>query len=569
MVAQMGFANLFARAGLIGSNYTKFSAISSNSGGSWFATQFFFAPEFFAKVTSNDDYSLRDLIVQWMQAYESIQAPVPSHIESLAASLNMSAATFYTLRQFNGSWADFIHAMLLATSTSSYNDPSFVNRPADPLNRVQSLTHTDLLIEMVLSPTAMSHNMSILSYIGPSSSINPNDPVFAVPISLAFTSSDAGSRYAYGVEPGALPLKVQWSGAPGSFRLSDWSPYYLYPMLNGSVMTLPMNATGSTQQVREFFGGLPPTVTQLAAASSTAGGALSSTNPSMLAQTLSLNLAMQDTRQGQIAVQVLGGIVYSSSFTNDIAVCSQWPNECDEQDARIVDGGYIDNNALVVNMADYQQSSNADLNQTLKIILTTANLLGSFGNRSLLSYFRNNYNEKVAPGDFVWPVSPLTNQSFTLTPIRSTQMFQEYLDEDSLATMRIPVPGTNLTSTHLKATTVDNPAYGIRAGQLVEILYLEINSNIPSSIFGVNDTRTLTPALVSLAKDISQVGRDTLLERIHLFLEETDDSGSSGGGTAAPSPSSSRSSRWSSSSIAFQLIGHVGTVAAMVVLDLA
>ena len=67
MVANMGFANLFQHAGLLGNDSSSFTAISTNSGGSWFSTQFFYSPEFFAHVMGDAD-QLSEYVESWMNA---------------------------------------------------------------------------------------------------------------------------------------------------------------------------------------------------------------------------------------------------------------------------------------------------------------------------------------------------------------------------------------------------------------------------------------------------------------------------------------------------------------------
>jgi hypothetical protein len=117
----------------------------------------------------------------------------------------------------------------------------------------------------------------------------------------------------------------------------------------------------------------------------------------------------------------------------------------------------------------------------------------------------------------LWPA--LSPEQFAApNPVLSMQIFGEYMNSSELQSLREPVNGTNITTSILKATTIDNPTYGVRAGQAVEIFYLEIHSSIPTTIVGVNQTRYWTPKLADLAWDISTIAADDLLVRIDEFL---------------------------------------------------
>ena len=65
--ACVGFANLFSTQLDI---MSKFSAISTTSGASWFSTQLFYSQQFYDRViNAKDSQALYDFVVQWMDAY--------------------------------------------------------------------------------------------------------------------------------------------------------------------------------------------------------------------------------------------------------------------------------------------------------------------------------------------------------------------------------------------------------------------------------------------------------------------------------------------------------------------
>jgi hypothetical protein len=93
-----------------------------------------------------------------------------------------------------------------------------------------------------------------------------------------------------------------------------------------------------------------------------------------------------------------------------------------------------------------------------------------------------------------------------------------------------PVDGTNLTTALLKATTINNDAYGVLAGQDVEILLIDLNAAIPTVIVGQESASAFTTPLADMAFTIAS-SRD-LLDRISSFTaDETENlsSGSSNG----------------------------------------
>lgn len=78
-----------------------------------------------------------------------------------------------------------------------------------------------------------------------------------------------------------------------------------------------------------------------------------------------------------------------------------------------------------------------------------------------------------------------------------------------------------MSTTLLSGTTINNTAFGVQAGQRVELLIVNFNYSIPTDVITPEAIATYTPPLVQLSKDIAD--SDVLLARVQSFF-------------AAPSP---------------------------------
>jgi hypothetical protein len=186
---------------------------------------------------------------------------------------------------------------------------------------------------------------------------------------------------------------------------------------------------------------------------------------------------------------------------------------------------------LVINIAQYHQEENADLTKTMKVVLTNTNgqvFEATYNIGQLLVYFETDFNRKIRPGDAIWP----PGQS---VPRRSPQVFAEYMGEEELLASLEPIEGSNLTTALWEATTIDNPAYGVRAGQKVEVLLININEpSIPTVIVGSNLIQKISVPLANMAQHIA--ANQELLSRVQDFF------GTSGANDAGSSSSESDSS---------------------------
>lgn len=153
----------------------------------------------------------------------------------------------------------------------------------------------------------------------------------------------------------------------------------------------------------------------------------------------------------------------------------------------------------------------------MKVILTNTKF-HTDSNVKFLSYFSTYFNQGVAPGEFIWPPSTEANHSSAQkAPWRSMQIFTDYLDDESMLSQLQRIPETRgLTTAVFQATTINNVAFGVKAGQKVEILLLQINSDIPTLLFSKRSLDRYVVSLADLAQEI--MGSKELVSRIKNFL---------------------------------------------------
>eukprot|EP00567_Pseudictyota_dubia_P003330 CAMPEP_0197434436 /NCGR_PEP_ID=MMETSP1175-20131217/2164_1 /TAXON_ID=1003142 /ORGANISM="Triceratium dubium, Strain CCMP147" /LENGTH=579 /DNA_ID=CAMNT_0042963153 /DNA_START=73 /DNA_END=1812 /DNA_ORIENTATION=+ len=537
MVADMGYANIFQKAGFLGDGAnTQFGAISTSSGGSWFSTQLFYDQFFFDKVTFDAPNALYDYVREWMQSYYDYQQDMKSNPEcdvfgnltKVFPALSELEGLCNIFVDYNGSWAVFVEGML---QNAPLNNTDFVNTPADPQHKIASLASTDLLIQTSLTPVSRIRETSELVYITPSSSLSGENlrrrgtktSVYAVPIGLQYAVKDDSTLFYYAI--GDMSLETVVGPAPEDFAFDDYRNYFLYPPTDGTVLTsVPSEEVTSPGPFDAPFGG-SPTVSQVAAASSATIGDLSGVVNSVLAQYFSTVLySASENKTIPVKEIIKNGmedvvnVIYQHPMFVDIAVCSEWPSSCGETNGRLIDGSFTDGTTVALNVGQLHSVDNGNLNETMKLIVTSNNYYTDT-DVNVLMYFDTNFNEDVAPGDFIWAPATGAVDVARPVPFRSPQVFETYLNETMLENLEEEVPGTNLTTAVIEAVTTENAAFGIKKGQKVEILLLKINSNIPTTIIGKYDTNKYITPLSELAETISSSG--ALLDRVNDFLNST------------------------------------------------
>ena len=522
MVADMGYANAMQQAGLW--DQPLVSAVSTTSGGSWFSTQFFYSTPFHNITRYSTPTQLASFVKVWMESYVQMQQSIPPStnkncqkaewVETLfrnrLGNVNVTELC-YIFQHYQGDWASFVEAMLSAASTA-YGDSNFVNRtairsPGDP-GTLPGLSGVDLLVQMSVAPVSKENN-STLHYLSPAT---PSNGVLAVALP---------AQYALKADGSASFHRAHWNGtegtlttstgpAPSTFTTQSYEAFHLYPPNSQDTVLTQVSPVPTVNGTWPAPFHSAPTVTQLAASSSAAAGAFAGSVPSLLAQAISVLQAEIEVSDDKPIVkrfklqllQKQAETFYTNPLFANLAVCGSWPQPCHNSEGRLIDGAYTDGPSVAMNIGQYQTIDRGDRTRTLKLIVTDHKLVNET-NVKLLSYFATNFTANVKPGEFLWQPSTGQDGLAEATPVLSPQIFSEYWDETTMSQQFRTLEGTNVTYAILKATTIDNPAFGVVSGQSVELLVLATNSNIPTLLVGTNLTRAYSAPLANLAESIS------------------------------------------------------------------
>jgi hypothetical protein len=482
----------------------------------------------------NDPAVVGQYVTDWMNAYLVVQQenqPVPNADCQTLGGLafipgfeTVELCEFISIYEF--SWARFIETMLNGTA-SAFGISNFTSIKAGFDNRVPALKNTDLFLPATIAPSFRyqdGNGATRVSYLGPTDS----DSVFTVPLSMQYAVKNASAGYIIGTEKNTQPLITRTAPAPSTFDYDDWTDYAIFQdyvdTSTGNLLIEIPDAVVAGEFQSPFNG--EATAVQVAAVSSAFAAVLGGSSPSMMSQFYSTiafgigqtllpdanKLALQDL------VEANAALVYNFpgfEGSGDLGVCSQWPQPCGAQDANLMDGGYTDGLNLALNIGQYQTVDGGSLLPYIKVIVTLNNFETN-NNKQFLQYFETAFNTGVEPGGFTWAPS-ITPGVPEATPWRSPQIFMEELQNDEFIESSIPILGTSLTSAVHYGTTVDNPAYGVKAGQQVQILLLQLNSDIPVFILTEEDILQHTEPLASLSELLA--GNEELQNRIQEFMK--------------------------------------------------
>ena len=274
-----------------------------------------------------------------------------------------------------------------------------------------------------------------------------------------------------------------------------------------------LTSTLSAEDMSPPFGGVP-TAVQISTASSSTVGYLSEDAVTYFAQYMSLIRAGLESSSSYTIEQKVElkelldktqEIMWETGVLANAATNSAWTksNPIDMPPALdtsywFTDGGYTDGPASAIALARHQKTYGTG--QEIKLIISNNNYITDNMN-NVLAYFNTTWNSNTNPGDFIWPAGVGSEPQYN--PQRSNQIFKETMTEDMLKPLFSPINGTNLTSATISATTVDNPAYGIVAGQKVNLLWLNINSNVPTFLITAPMINGFTPDIVQLVEKIA------------------------------------------------------------------
>ncbi|CAB9520255.1 expressed unknown protein [Seminavis robusta] len=575
MFACVGYVNLFRQAGLFNQDSSRFAQIATNSGGAWFSTQLFYSPAFYQQTAmAESPQDLYDFTIQWMTSYRQLLQRVtpltPEETldditntsdldpdiatnETTTTTTNTEDTTlaylteFFDLFQaFEGDWTSFIGQMLEEAAMDYGHQGNFNETPATAQGK--ALPNTDMLIQTALSPTARVRNETVNStedltvYLGPAVG-----NLYTVPISAAYIVNDTfvGFQYATFDSDSSNVVVAGAESVSSDFDFDTWDPYFLYPGSTGSLFGANFNAddeptaiiaaddivvtdatTNDADIMQLPFGGAA-NVAQVASCSSAAVGTASPTIPSTFAHAWSQPRAGIHQAEGVSSLAVLigydlaVGAIYNAPIMDNVAVCGQWPEPCGATDGWFIDGGFVDNPSVAINVAQYHQRADANLTKTLKMVLTNTNqqyINSTYVTAQLQQYYATDFNDGIAPGEYIWIPS-------SQVPRRSAQFFGDTLSEQDLIDSLEPIEGSNMTTQLLTGTTIDNPAFGIRAGQNVQILVLNLNEPITTFIAGQTIINNTMEPLAEMARHIA--ANEELLRRVQVFFgvvpEDDDD----------------------------------------------
>jgi hypothetical protein len=349
MISNIGYVNVFTQAGLIDPVQGKcnFTAISSNSGGSWFTMQFFYSQPFFHNVVSRDKTSVYDFITNWLQSYKDFLEGIPRNALCLEVSpfgkimrLNDLSSVCDIILYYKGSYGGLIDGMLRKVSTG-FGDPGLPDRFANADNRLSVLRETDLFVQTSLaansrypsSSRGLVRSSDDVNYV----SLSDSDKVLAVPLAAQYAVKANRTVFRFAIPDSSLPLKTHQARGPDQFRYDDWVNFHLYPSSDNRDISAskPPSMSGSGLLAEPFRGN--PNVAQIAAASSTALSHYSGAAPSLLTQYYSVK--RYDDRNADFTA---ASTLFQSQITRDLALCTQWPTACGASDGRFLDGGYTD-----------------------------------------------------------------------------------------------------------------------------------------------------------------------------------------------------------------------------------
>ena len=516
MVNCMGFANLFARAGLFTDSSSSFTSISSNSGSAWFATQFAYSDIFHKAVLAEDSQVLYDFVVKWMESYQESVDIVGNIFEE---GINSFALQVLLMREFT--FAEMSERSLEKVTTD-YGDPNFISRLAGHHNRVPALSKTSLYFQTTLYPTSRVRGglgfwtlwRDSLTYLGPSDSEHVYTPALSSHIAI----KENRTFFYIAAEDRSLPLRTCVTEAPAFFSFLEWEKYGTYPSNpERDSALLPFDRIPrcrSTGVFREPFGGAPTTL-QATLASAVGLGQLSSMVPSGFFQVLSVERNQIQSSGGfyglnDLLLRARAFLQYKlADMLINFGFSTQWPEESTVHDSRLGDGGLSDGTTLALSIGQHHSIDKADKSETLKAIVL---LNYDTGNNytKFMSYFNTTFNKNIEPGGYIWAPSGRTvNGSPEFHPWRSNQIFEEYLDQGSMEAMLNPVPSVDMSTVRMTVTTIKNPVVHVQAGQKVDLLLLVMNSTIP--VFSTDGV-----VLGELARGIATSG--VLFDRVKDFV---------------------------------------------------
>ena len=451
--------------------------------------------------------------------------------------------------QYDGDWSTFVSSMLLVAS-ADYGDPTFLNRTASAANRVTPLQATDLYVMTALSPASRMRPLEKIpvkedvikendpfdrrraQLIGPPDDTIVylgnirSDELYTTVQGAVYVVSDENEGFYYlSDDKTSDSLRLYKGQTPYKFNFGDFEDFFLYQDIPGTVSTNnPIFGGGDVLEGQTFripFDGTA-NVNQIAAISSAVVATMSPASPITFAQAISKAWASVSDALGPIAF-IPGRIIfnravdriYEAAMLDSIAVCTQWPTPCNENDGYFLDGGVVENNALSATISQYQLQATAEdaaTDMPLKVILTHTNRewISEYDLTQLLQYFDSPLNDGIEPGGHL-------SLAERTVPIRSPQLFSDFVDGELLNEMLDPIEGSNMTTVFMSLTTIDNQVYGIQEGLSVELLLINLNEDLTTFVAGPSIIANATVPHAEMVRKIA--ANEVLVQRVRDFYE--------------------------------------------------
>lgn len=439
--------------------------MSSNSGGSWFLTQYDFSSKF-QKSVDDPNLTAEEGYTAWLQTFvnqtlqtEAAAIDPDKHLAQLFQKMNMDSALtcVEAVLKSGVNWETMISDML-----SGY-DPAIRDRLASVENRVGNKTHTSI-ITMAVPTTGM--------YFSEGDEVRSIQAKgwFAPPL------------------PSVLPLG--WRTDPSKGAQEWFSPQY-----NLNECTSPDNRPRCEWQVATKRGWMAegrgeasvsvhleslPSVTKIASASSAAASAVDW--PDVI-KTI-VDDILGDMMPEWMEVLFQGFVTSMSkavgSLFGNLAVCSLSENDtCGEGAIKLVDGVYTDDSGIWAAIATAQHQQPGE--RVIKLYVLDSNTCeqanadacSSVGNWEDLFDGRSKhdgYMSVLLPLQYKVPSTAIFRGSMPSYSRRLTGQ------DDKIA--------SRFRYTQHTLYTIDNPVYGIKGGWKVDVTALHINSLLPTCLSG-------------------------------------------------------------------------------------
>jgi len=502
MFSAAGFARAYAKSKLFENSGEQLAVVSSNSGGSWFLSQFAYSATFYEAVTTGD---MDALIASWFKETGTFYK---LDCKTVKCKTKYKAGTVY-LNKLVGEILDRFEALgpkaskqaqdVLVGTLESYAGTAFnskmnwakmvttwittatpdikITTLADPASRTGGMTHPTLHFQTAMAASGFVAGATKTTYL--SASGDKALPMASIPFQWVVPGKQTSEA------PGWLAESTNADATTSVVVEPDTTTAFY---AQGADLPTAPNAVPVAVGTSSIWGGKTPPVTLITSSSSAAEAFLGS--PTLLSTVNSSMSALMSYYEAQVTddgtnSDRMSGLI---GLLPDMALCSSdfdpataLPAACAAGDSRVIDGGYVDNLGLGQMIGATQKRFPG---QRLRFILNDASAatVSAVNTISPSLYFNNGlYSGGAAPGgptNLWWPDMTIAlaqlfdtdwaDVSAKLTPVpNSTTSFK-------------PVQATaTLTYTTVTTTTVDNAYYGCTAGTVVDLLIFELNNNLP------------------------------------------------------------------------------------------